>query len=202
MPENKVNLYALYGIAHDYEDDPFDESVLPVEIIPTVTIENVSSMFKDDAFHIFEAGLNPRELKALKAVKYAFVHRFAVNGYRDKETQELEGGQLVVNIAACLRLIRPMRQFAIHHATFLLLHEQKYHEQISWPYRRVIRIIPQEESLFSISRRSKEPNDTFGQTKGRAPTCNRSGSKSRRTVTSWKTLRAALKLRHISGSTI
>jgi len=111
--QNKINLYAIHGISHDWEDEPFDESKLPCPIIPTVTIENVSSMFGEDAFRIFEADLSKRDLKSLKAVKYAIVHRFQTTSYHDEESQKLESGQIVYNIAACLRLIRPMRQFAM-----------------------------------------------------------------------------------------
>jgi hypothetical protein len=113
MVQNRVNLYAIYGTSHEWEDEPFDESKLPAAIIPTVRIENVSSMFTPDAFRVFEERLSPDDLKSLKAVKFAIVHRFQTTSYHDKETQSLETGQIVYNVAACLRLIRPMRQFAM-----------------------------------------------------------------------------------------
>jgi len=113
MTENRVNLYALYGISAAWEDEPFDESVLPAQIIPAVAVEDVSSMFTENAFKVFEEGLSPSDLKSLKAVRYAIVDRFQATGYDDAETQRLEMGRMVYQIAECLRLIRPMRQFAM-----------------------------------------------------------------------------------------
>jgi len=110
--EDRINLYAIASVAHLWDDEPFDHSKLPARIVPTVAIENVESMFGGDAFDIFEPDLSKREMQALKSVKYALVHRFQTGSYHDQETRKLEPGEIIYNLAGCLRLIRPMRQFA------------------------------------------------------------------------------------------
>jgi hypothetical protein len=114
MSETKVNLYAVYGITHTWEDEPFDESALPARIVPNVTIESVSSMFTESSFDLFAASLSPDDLKSLRAVKYAVVERFQrKTTFHGEEEQKFDIGQTIYSLAACLRLIRPMRQFAM-----------------------------------------------------------------------------------------
>ena len=108
--ENNVNLYAIFGLAQNWEDEPFDHSKLPAPIVPNVAIENVKPMFSDNTFDLFDKFLGKDDLEALRSVEYGIVHRFQLGNYRDGETQKLESGQMVHDLAACLRLIRPMRQ--------------------------------------------------------------------------------------------
>jgi len=113
MSDTKINLYAVYGITHPWEDEPFDESALPAQILPNVTIENVASMFTKNSFDLFAGSLSPNDLKSLRAVKYAVVERFRKPSFHGEEEQKFDIGQTVYNLAACLRLIRPMRQFSM-----------------------------------------------------------------------------------------
>jgi hypothetical protein len=110
--ENRINLYAIALVSHHWDDEPFDPSKLPALVVPTIAIENVESMFSDTAFELFESGRSKQEMGALRNVKYALVHRFQVGPYHDEATQKLESGATIRSLAACLRLIRPMRQFA------------------------------------------------------------------------------------------
>lgn len=113
MGDTKVNLYAVYGISHPWEDEPFNEAVLPAHIVPNVAIENVTAMFSEGSFDLFATSLSPDDLKSLRAVKYAVVERFQTTGFHGEEEQKFDIGQTIYNLAACLRLIRPMRQFAM-----------------------------------------------------------------------------------------
>ncbi|HKS80163.1 MAG TPA: hypothetical protein VJR23_01540 [Candidatus Acidoferrales bacterium] len=108
----KVNVYAIVGLTQDWEDEPFDLSQLPARILPDVTIEDVAPMFAEDAFALFKGELAPRKFRLLQNVKYAIVHRFQSPPVHDDSASKLEIGELVYKLAACLRLIRPMRQFA------------------------------------------------------------------------------------------
>jgi hypothetical protein len=55
--------------------------------------------------------MGKHDMETLASVKYAIVHRFEVP-YLDVGQAQQQSADLVNNIAACLRLIRPMRQFA------------------------------------------------------------------------------------------
>lgn len=107
----RVTLYPVAGLTSAWEDEPFDLSQLPASILPSVTIENVSPMFKDDTWNLFKTELGKRDMEVLEKVNHAIVHRYESN-YSDSDA-DLQSVDLVHNVAACLRLIRPMRQFAL-----------------------------------------------------------------------------------------
>jgi hypothetical protein len=111
--EDKVNLYAIAELAPNWQDEPFDHSKLPAAIVPNVAIENIEPMFNPNTFDLFDKYLGKDDLEALRSVRHAIVHRFQMGNYHDEATQKLESGQMVYDLAACLRLIRPMRQFAM-----------------------------------------------------------------------------------------
>jgi len=85
--------------------------MLPAQIVPDVTIENVRPMFNAETFSWVGSEMGKHDMETLGGVKYAIVHRFEVP-YLDSGNADLKSAELVNNIAACLRLIRPMRQFA------------------------------------------------------------------------------------------
>src|SRR5258706_92222 len=107
----RVTLYPINGVTESWQDDPFDHSMLPAQIVPDVTIENVKSMFNAETFSWVGSEMGKRDMETLGGVKYAIVHRFKVP-YLDAGQAQQQSADLVNNIAACLRLIRPMRQFA------------------------------------------------------------------------------------------
>jgi hypothetical protein len=108
----RVTLYPIAAIARSWEDEPFDESTLPATIVPDVTVENVAPMFKGDTWSLFEGEISKRDLEVLRGIKHAIVHRYSSRRYGTGELEQ-QSATLVHNIAACLRLIRPMRQYAL-----------------------------------------------------------------------------------------
>lgn len=108
----RVTLYPLAGLTGSWEDEPFAESQLPATIVTGVTIENVTSMFKDDTWDFFEEEMSKRDMEVLRRIKCAIVHRYPSSKYGSGELEQ-QSAQLIHNIAACLRLIRPMRQYAL-----------------------------------------------------------------------------------------
>lgn len=119
MPQN-FTLYAVHGLGQAWDEDPFDMKRLPFDLGQGVTIEDVSSLLqKTDAFseHV-TTQMGTRAVESLKAIRYALVHRYervpiVVEGQVVGESgQNVDSAFLVRNVAACLRLIRPMRQDA------------------------------------------------------------------------------------------
>ena len=45
-----VTLYPINEVTQSWQDDPFDHSKLPAQIVPDVTIENVKDMFNEETF--------------------------------------------------------------------------------------------------------------------------------------------------------
>jgi hypothetical protein len=108
----RVTLYPIAGVAASWEDEPFDESKLPATLTPDMTVENVTPLFRNDTWKHFEGEISKRDLEVLKRVKHAIVYRYASTEYGSGELDE-QSVKLVHNLAACLRLIRPMRQYAL-----------------------------------------------------------------------------------------
>src|ERR1700733_533499 len=108
--QNKLSLYAIYRVADLTDDEPFDSSVLPAQILPDVTIENVSSMFNQEPFKWVSSQLGYSDLRHLQSVRYAIVHRYQT-GISNEGIADASSEKLIRKLAACLRLVRPMRQF-------------------------------------------------------------------------------------------
>jgi hypothetical protein len=106
-----VTLYPINEVTQSWQDDPFDLSKLPAQIVPDVTIENVKAMFNEQTFSWVGSEMGKHDMETLAGVKYAVVHRFEVPQFDTGQAQQ-QSADLVNNVAACLRLIRPMRQFA------------------------------------------------------------------------------------------
>jgi hypothetical protein len=108
----RVTVYPVAGLAGAWEDEPFDLSQLPATIVPGVTLENVSPMFNKETWKWVEHEIGKHDLEVLEGVRNAIVHRYASTQYGTGEPEQ-ESARVVTDIAACLRLIRPMRQFAL-----------------------------------------------------------------------------------------
>jgi len=103
------------------DDEQFDLSKLPFDVIENVRIEQVAQRFRAGAFELGRERLGTDILQELERVQYALVHRYEPEPVLDRETgkileykQSSESSEnLIRQIAACLRLIRPMRQHAL-----------------------------------------------------------------------------------------
>lgn len=107
----RATLYPIYAVSDMWQDDPFDHTMLPAQVVPGVTIENVKAMFNEETFSWVSSSMGTHDLETLTGVKYAIVHRFDEK-LLDHGANDQTSASLVSSIAACLRLIRPMRQFA------------------------------------------------------------------------------------------
>jgi hypothetical protein len=118
MPQN-LTLYAIHGIGNAWDDEPFDVSRLPFDLGHGVSIEDVSGLLGADAFSEYVTQeMGTRSVQRLRQLRFALVHRYdrfpiIVDGRIVAEKGDDIGSiQLLRNTAACLRLIRPMRQDA------------------------------------------------------------------------------------------
>ena len=109
---NKIVLYAIHGLSPLWDDDAFDKSLLPFTVLPNVTIEDVSSFINEEAFQWAKSALGSEDFKTLTKMRYAITYRYQtvhINRGDEDATAEV----YITNIAACLRLIRPMRQTSL-----------------------------------------------------------------------------------------
>jgi hypothetical protein len=98
-------------LADAIDEHQFDVSVLPFSIIEGVTVEDVSPMLQN-SFDWLQGEIGRYDLRDLKSVRYAIVHRYKTDSPDSSEADE-RSDNLLHNIAACLRIIRPMRQIAL-----------------------------------------------------------------------------------------
>ncbi len=163
--ENRIALYPLLSVAAGWDDEPFDRSVLPIQIVPTVTIEDAKSLFREDQFDWLTHHLSKQELDTLKSIRHglAIVHR-----YQPDEYDSGSGGQadqkaevLVRNVAACLRLIRPTGQTAGFmrgtEREDLTFHEDHFENPAHFVN------VPDVQKLFSLRTRDLTRLQTFAQ---------------------------------------
>jgi hypothetical protein len=111
MP-SKVTLFPLYGVADANAEQPFDPRILPFQVTAGVTIENVRPMFNSDTFKWVEKELGRHDVEDLNRVEHAIVHRYTTTQPGEGGNDDMESDRLVRNLVACLRVIRPMRQWA------------------------------------------------------------------------------------------
>jgi len=105
-----MTLFPIYALADLIDGQPFDESVLPFEIMPNVAVEDVRPLFDENTFTWVGTHLGRREVEDIRSVHHAIVHRYKVGEEAEGGTTDMESEKLVRNLVACLRLIRPMRQ--------------------------------------------------------------------------------------------
>lgn len=102
-------LYPIYWVADAIDDVPFDLGRLPIDVAEGVHIESVREQFREGAFELWSSRIGTIVVDKLEQVRFALVHRYGpVPIVRNADSQEL-----VRMLAACLRLIRPMRQSAL-----------------------------------------------------------------------------------------
>lgn len=122
-PRMRFSLFPIERLARSWEnggfnDDDFDRSLLPFEIIPGLFIEDVEALIVPGEFDHYLSMLGTETVKFLKAIKYVIINRYpeyevSANGGIIFERDLRERSEYLIQEAiACLRLIRPIRQFA------------------------------------------------------------------------------------------
>jgi hypothetical protein len=114
-------LYPVERIARAFpfkgnDDDDFDETLLPIDIIEGARLEDISALITEDEFEIYKSHLGTESVEKLQRMKYAIIHRFPeseidADGHFVSSADLMHRSQnIVAEIAACLRLIRPTSQ--------------------------------------------------------------------------------------------
>lgn len=112
-------LYPIYELASDLDGEPFDLTRLPFDITEGVRIEAVKERFLPGTFDPHKVRLGTYVVEEMERVRFALVHRYTpkpiivddeIIGEQDSDE---DSEKLVRMVAACLRLIRPMRQYAL-----------------------------------------------------------------------------------------
>lgn len=114
----RFNLYPIHWVANPHLDpEPFDPHLLPFDIAEGVRVELVQ--FRAGAFEPHRQNLGNNLIEVMEGVRFALVHRYTpdpiiVDGELIGEVQHNRRSEkLLREIAACLRLVRPMRQHAM-----------------------------------------------------------------------------------------
>jgi hypothetical protein len=114
-PIEKVEYGSHRGGAHD---DDFDASILPLQLMDRLTIEDISGLIPPEEFETYKASIGSWAYDKLDYFKYAIVHR-----YPEYETDSVTGKyivgphathaswQIVRSASAVLRLLRPTTQY-------------------------------------------------------------------------------------------
>jgi hypothetical protein len=113
-------LYPIHGVEQRWDRLGFDLERLPFELVEGVRIERVR--FPNGAFDLWRQMVGEKVANSLQSVRFALVHRYNPAGYVigqqvvGEHAPRVESEKLVRFHAACLRLIRPMRQhvFLVH----------------------------------------------------------------------------------------
>jgi hypothetical protein len=159
MPTQFV-LYPIQRIARDLnhggpDDDHFDDSILPLATIEGATIEDISSLIRDGEFDDLKGHLSDDSIKLLQRIKYAIVHRaedFEDNGngrYTLARDLLTRSQNIVAEIAACLRLIRPTSQRTQMYSGAITQDGKFSTKVLNHPLTFVAS--PENQSLFTIS---------------------------------------------------
>src|SRR5258708_184637 len=112
MPQ-KITLYPIYALASAHEDRPFD-AALPYAVTEDVALEDVTPLFNAATWEWVGNELGNRDIEELRGVRHALVHRYATPGTPQGDHEpNTKSITLMHNLAALLRLIRPMRQMAL-----------------------------------------------------------------------------------------
>lgn len=97
-------LVPIYSLGRNGSEDKFDLAELPYELLPGLTIEDVSRLLPSNAFELWKSMLGESIAEKVH-VRYAFIRRFD-----EADAPDLDSGCSPAFATSCLRLIRPMRQ--------------------------------------------------------------------------------------------
>ena len=108
----KFDLYAISNIENGLNvNDEYFTLHLPYSICEGVLIEPVSGTIDQGTFDSWEPLMGKEKADILRRVEYALVHRFRPAS-QDQDKQEKDSEDLLRDLAALLRLIRPSWQRA------------------------------------------------------------------------------------------
>lgn len=153
MPQN-FTLYALYALGQRWDDEPFDEARLPFGVAEGVHIEDVRPLFRENTFDYAVQQMGTWAIERLRQCRYALVHRYdatpivvddRVIGQQDHSDAS---AVLVRNVAACLRLIRPMRQ--ISEVMFGRVRDDNTFDVMGFDHPADIMETPDNQKLFHV----------------------------------------------------
>ena len=156
----KFTLYAVSAVARGHrrggaDDDDFAVEQLPLELVEGVTLEDVSALIKEDAFEFVKTKMGTDAAETLQGIRYAFVHRYDPQQVRDESgmivSEEIPASKstsLLQMVAACLRLIRPMRQMAVMMSG--TVREDGTFEVDSFDHPLELLEVPQNQKLFHL----------------------------------------------------
>jgi hypothetical protein len=105
----KITFYEICSLGYSLDEQRVTFP-LPFEILPGVTIEDVSSWLNDESLRWVSSYLGIYQTEALKNVRFALVHRYAADSSIRGTDQDVESEKLVRNLAELVHIIRPMRQ--------------------------------------------------------------------------------------------
>lgn len=110
----RLSIYPIFSLANAADDHPFDLDQLPFPVFENVAIEDVSPLFNEETWKWIADHLGKRDNDELRLIKHALVHRYEdEHPYRVDNRKRDISVQTTNNLAALLRVIRPMRQKAL-----------------------------------------------------------------------------------------
>jgi len=108
-------LYPITWLATNLDEEPFDMNRLPFDLADGVRIERVAERFPEGSFKLWKERIGGLAIEALTGIRFALVHRYdprqTIIGSEVYDPR-VSSERLVRLVAACLQLIRPMRERA------------------------------------------------------------------------------------------
>lgn len=150
-------LYPIYWVAGPYDDEPFT-CALPFPVTEGVCIVDMSGRFREDEFDLHKEKMGTERLGDLRSIRYALVHRYVgLTGYPLEEQSD----EMVLMLAACLRLIRPMRQNTLLMRGIIRDEDGTFdvrHFELPAPY---LVDVPEVQKLFKLRNRDADSLRTY-----------------------------------------
>ena len=69
----RISIYPIYGLAREFDYDPFDKGALPFQILPNVTIEDVTPLINEETWGWVRNAMGRDDFDHLINIRYAIV---------------------------------------------------------------------------------------------------------------------------------
>lgn len=103
---NDIVFHPIYTLARNrFDGSGFDLSMLPMQIAEDVTLEDISGLLSKESFATWKSFIGPHDFERLERICFALVRRFDPLAISSAASEKVE------DVMACLRLIRPMREY-------------------------------------------------------------------------------------------